>query len=96
VPEATAIARVVERNGISGTNICAKFVLYVSFPLERWTSDVEAEALDRIRKQMPIEERVKHGEVVIDTSGSKDQTRRRLQKEWDELLLRIPSPTAAL
>ncbi len=32
------------------------------------------EVLDRIRRQMPLEEKVKYADYVIDTSGTKEST----------------------
>ena len=35
------------------------------------------EVLDRMRQQMPLDEKVKFADYVIDTSGPKEQTRSR-------------------
>jgi len=48
----------------------------------------EAEALRRIASQNPQREKVKVADVVIDTRGALDQTRRQVQAAW----ARIPVP----
>jgi dephospho-CoA kinase len=39
----------------------------------------------RIRSQMPLEEKVKYADFVIDNSGSLESTRRQVKKVFDEL-----------
>jgi len=48
----------------------------------------------RIRSQMPIEEKRRRATVVIDNSGSREQTRRQTLKLYRELRAKIESPRA--
>ena len=43
------------------------------------------EVLDRLSRQMPLEDKVKYADFVIDTSGSKDETLRQTQGVYDAL-----------
>jgi dephospho-CoA kinase len=43
----------------------------------------------RIRAQMPDEERRKHADVVIDTDGTLDEVKARVEKEWRGLMARM-------
>jgi dephospho-CoA kinase len=43
------------------------------------------EVLDRLRRQMPLDDKVKHADFVIDTSGSKDNTLQQVRTVYDEL-----------
>ena len=43
------------------------------------------EALRKIAAQMPMDEKVKVGNVVIDNSGSPEETRRKVMELWKEL-----------
>lgn len=47
----------------------------------------EDEALLRIRAQPPQEEKVARADVVIDNSGSIEQTRSQVQKAWEQLMI---------
>jgi dephospho-CoA kinase len=40
----------------------------------------EAQAMDRIRRQMPIEEKLKMADFVIDTTGTPEQTKARARE----------------
>jgi dephospho-CoA kinase len=44
----------------------------------------EAEAMARIRSQLPSEERIKHADVVIDTDCSLDQLEAKVRELWRE------------
>ena len=44
------------------------------------------EVLDRLRRQMPLEDKVKHADFVIDTSGTKENTRRHTEEVYQSLL----------
>jgi dephospho-CoA kinase len=44
-----------------------------------------AEVLDRMSRQMPIEEKVKYADFVIDTSGSEEDTILRTRATFDQL-----------
>jgi dephospho-CoA kinase len=43
------------------------------------------EVLDRLRRQMPLEDKVKHAHFVIDTSGSKDTTMQQVRTVYEAL-----------
>ena len=43
------------------------------------------EVLNRLRRQMPLEDKVKYADFVIDTSGSKENTRRQTQAVYETL-----------
>jgi dephospho-CoA kinase len=43
------------------------------------------EVLDRLRRQMPLEDKVKHAHFVIDTSGSKDNTIQQVRTVYEAL-----------
>lgn len=43
------------------------------------------EVLARLDRQMPLEEKLKLADYVIDTSGSKDDTRRRIREVYESL-----------
>jgi dephospho-CoA kinase len=43
------------------------------------------EALRKMAAQMPMDEKVKFGKVIIDNSGTPDETRRKLKKLWQEM-----------
>jgi len=47
----------------------------------------EAEALARIRSQLPSEERIKHADVVIDTDCSLDELEARVRETWQKRAL---------
>ncbi len=63
----------------------AKLVLAVCRPeqqVERAMArdgSTREEVLDRIRRQMPLEEKMKYADYVIDTSGSKEETARKVR-----------------
>jgi len=44
-----------------------------------------AEALARIRRQMPLAEKIRYADYVIDTSGEKEETLRQVDRVWLEL-----------
>ena len=46
------------------------------------------EALQRIKSQMPIKEKVKMADYVIDNSGSLDKTKEQVEKIWQNLVSR--------
>jgi dephospho-CoA kinase len=46
-----------------------------------------AEALERIRAQMPLEEKLKFAQRVIDNGGSIEETKRQVDRIWGELKL---------
>jgi dephospho-CoA kinase len=48
----------------------------------------EKEAKARIRSQLTNEERIKHADVVIDTDGSLEELKLRVEKEWRKLMRR--------
>lgn len=43
------------------------------------------EVLERLSRQMPLEEKLKYADYVIDTSGSKEQTRARVREVYEKL-----------
>ncbi len=43
------------------------------------------EALSRINSQMPSSEKKKHGDYVIDNSGTIDETQKQVDQLWDEI-----------
>ncbi|HVY54597.1 MAG TPA: dephospho-CoA kinase [Thermodesulfobacteriota bacterium] len=43
------------------------------------------EAVSRLKAQMPSGEKAKHGDYVIDNSGSLEDTRRRVKEVWDSI-----------
>ena len=45
------------------------------------------EVLDRMNRQMPLEDKIKYADYVIDTSGTKDETRERVRAVYDALRL---------
>ena len=45
------------------------------------------EVLDRMRRQMPLEEKVKYADYVIDTSGSKEDTVAQTRAVYESLSL---------
>jgi dephospho-CoA kinase len=45
------------------------------------------EVLDRMNRQMPLEDKIKYADYVIDTSGTKDETRARVRAVYDSLRL---------
>jgi dephospho-CoA kinase len=48
------------------------------------------EVLDRLRRQMPLEDKVKHAHFVIDTSGSKENTVQQVRTVHEALRRLIP------
>ncbi len=46
----------------------------------------EAEALDRINSQMPVEEKAARADVVISTEGTMEETRQLVLRHWQEEL----------
>jgi dephospho-CoA kinase len=46
------------------------------------------EALQRIKSQMPIKEKVKMADYVIDNSNSMDETKKQVEKIWKKLVSR--------
>jgi len=58
--------------------------------LERLMKDrglTEDQARQRIAAQVPWEERLRQADVVIDNSGTIEETRNQVEKEWERLLL---------
>lgn len=53
------------------------------------------ETLARIERQMPDEARVARADVVIDTSGSLEDTEKAVEREWEGLQRRLRANTAA-
>lgn len=51
------------------------------------------EAQKRIDSQMPIDQKVKLCDVVIDNTDTREQTRRQVQAEWKKLQTRLPDET---
>ena len=49
-------------------------------------SMTRAEAEQRVRAQPPQEEKIARADVVIDTSGTLEQTRRQVQEAWERLV----------
>jgi len=47
------------------------------------------EALQRIKSQMPMKEKVKMADYVIDNSSSLDKTKKQVEKIWKKLVSRI-------
>ena len=47
----------------------------------------EDQARQRIAAQVPWEERLRQADVVIDNSGTIEETRNQVEKEWERLLL---------
>ncbi len=43
------------------------------------------EVLDRLRRQMPLEEKVKYADYIIDTSGTKEHTLEQTRAVYDSL-----------
>ena len=43
------------------------------------------EVLDRLSRQMPLEEKVKYADYVIDTSGSKENTLQQVRTVYEAL-----------
>ncbi len=43
------------------------------------------EVLNRLRRQMPLEEKVKHADFIIDTSGSKENTLQQVRTVYESL-----------
>jgi dephospho-CoA kinase len=46
------------------------------------------EALQRIKSQMPMKEKVKMADYVIDNSNSLDETKKQVEKIWKKLVSR--------
>lgn len=72
---------------------CDSFwVIYTPEPqqLERLVKDrgvSEEEARRRIAAQVPWEERLRQADVVIDNSGTLEETRRQVERQWQKLLI---------
>jgi dephospho-CoA kinase len=43
------------------------------------------EVLDRMRRQMPLKEKVKYADYVVDTSGTKEHTLEQTRAVYDSL-----------
>jgi dephospho-CoA kinase len=41
--------------------------------------------LDRLRRQIPLDDKVKYADFVIDTSGTKENTLQQTRKVYEEL-----------
>jgi dephospho-CoA kinase len=48
------------------------------------------QVMERIRVQMPNDQRVKRADVVIDTSGTMEETISRTMEKWSDLQQRLP------
>jgi len=48
----------------------------------------QEEAEKRLKSQMPIKEKIKLADIVIDNEGSIDETEERVKQIWQELLHR--------
>lgn len=57
--------------------------------VKRRSDMTEDEVLERVRSQIPQEERTKAADVVIDTDCSLDELKQRVRAAWDELLTRL-------
>lgn len=49
----------------------------------------EQEALNRIHAQFPIEEKRSLAQVIIDNTGSLEDTKRQVRVQWEQLLARV-------
>ena len=49
----------------------------------------EKEMMDRISSQWPIELKKDHADVVIDNTGSKEETKRQVETAWKNILKRV-------
>ena len=58
--------------------------LQISRALKRDNGD-RSEVLARLERQMPVEEKRKFADYVIDTSGSKEETLSRVREVYDSL-----------
>jgi dephospho-CoA kinase len=58
--------------------------------LERGLSEDEARA--RIAAQAPLERKLTHADVVIDTDGKLDDTRRQVESAWRDLIAEVGEP----
>ena len=50
------------------------------------------EVLDRLRRQMPLEDKVKHADFVIDTSGTKENTLQQVRAVYQSLRSLVEEP----
>jgi dephospho-CoA kinase len=70
---------------------CSKIIVAVCGPeqqIERAMARdhiTRQDALDRIRRQMPLEEKVRYADYVIDTSGSKERTLEQTRSVYERL-----------
>jgi dephospho-CoA kinase len=48
-----------------------------------------AESRARLSSQLPVEERLKHADVVIDTDCTLDELKARVEEAWDKLMERV-------
>lgn len=48
------------------------------------------EVSDRIRAQMPIREKIRYADFIIDNSGTKEQTRRKVKTIWEKIQRQKP------
>jgi dephospho-CoA kinase len=46
----------------------------------------EADVLARLERQMPLEEKKKHADYLIDTSGTREETLRQTKLVWEDLI----------
>jgi dephospho-CoA kinase len=56
----------------------------------------EAEAAQKIRSQMPLEEKVKQAHYVVDNSGAREETERRVREVHQALLADLKAHQASL
>jgi dephospho-CoA kinase len=47
---------------------------------------VEADVLARLERQMPLEEKAKHADYLIDTNGTREDTLRQTRMVWEDLI----------
>ncbi len=50
------------------------------------------EALRKIKAQMPIAEKLKFGQIIIDNSGTVEETGKQVRELWESLLRRVKCP----
>jgi dephospho-CoA kinase len=50
------------------------------------------EALRKIKAQMPITEKLKFGQIIIDNSGTEEETGEQVRELWELLLRRVKCP----
>jgi dephospho-CoA kinase len=71
-------------DGIAVTEAVCRPEQQVARAMERDGASRE-EVLDRLRRQMPLEDKVKYADFVIDTSGSKENTLQQVRTVYEAL-----------